>query len=144
MVRWRRWIKSFDKITIMDQDKLTNSEEKAIKLWKLCLKSEDTQMQYNTYGIRQIEKDDVLIIFKPFSSRDYIMTVMYIKDEKTNLYELHIPEKYANFVCDYFDTEMEKRMRKAENSKRAIIETSIDKLIEYEEKEYLDRTNNKK
>lgn len=141
-VRFRRWKRSIDGMTTDNHDKLTPYEEKVIRLWKICLKSEDTQMQYNTYGIRQIEKDDVLIIFKPTGNRDYIMTVMYVKGEKTNLYELHIPEKYGNTVCDYFDIEMEKRMNRAENNKRSIIETCIDQLLEQEEKSYFDNIKN--
>ena len=83
------------------------------------------------------------MIFKPAGNRDYILTIMYIRDEKQNLYELHIPEKYGNSVCDYFDTEMQKRMRRAETSKRNIIETSIDKLLEQEEKTLLDKISQK-
>jgi acyl carrier protein len=42
-------------------------------------------------------------------------------------------------VCEYFDLEMEKRMRKVENNKRSIIESDIDKLLAQEEKISMDK-----
>ena len=54
-VRWRRWRRSIDNMTNVEQGKLTPSEEKAIRLWRICLRSEDTQMQYDTSDVRQIE-----------------------------------------------------------------------------------------
>lgn len=143
MVIWRHWRRSIDNMTTVEQHKLTPSEEKAIRLWRICLRSEETQMQFDTSGVRQINKEEICITFKPAGNRDYIMTVMYIKGETQNLYELHIPEKYANTVCDYFDIEMQKRMRRTENSKRSIIESSIDKLLEQEEKVLLGKISHK-
>ena len=117
-----------------DKRKLTAYEEKAIRLLRLCLKDEDTQMAYNTNGVRQIEKEHVFIVFQPCGNQDYIMTIMDVNDNGRSLYEFHIPPKDSDDVCEYFDLEMEKRMRKVENNKRNIIESDIDKLLEQEER----------
>lgn len=132
-VYWRKWKNSLNETMVYEQRKITPYEEKAIRLWKLLLKDESTQMAYNTNGVRQIEKESVFMIFQPTGNNDYLMTLVDITDQRRSLYELHIPEKHADIVCDYFDTELEKRMKKAESDAMSLIEYDIDKLIEKEE-----------
>ena len=138
LVYWRQWQMSINN-TMTDKRKLTPYEEKAIRLWRLCLKDEDTQMAYNTNGVRQIEKEHVFIVFQPCGNQDYIMTIMDVNNDSRSLYEFHIPQKDSDDVCEYFDLEMEKRMRNVENNKRRIIETDIDKLLAQEEKIAMDK-----
>jgi hypothetical protein len=130
LVRWRKWKK---KIEPIDNITLRTFEEKSIRLWRYCLKDDETQLTYNSYGIRQIEKDDIIMIFKPNTDQNYLMTIMHVNEDKKNLYEIHIPNKHSIYVCDIFDSEMNKRMTNAENSKRLIIESDIDKLLEQQE-----------
>jgi hypothetical protein len=125
----------------IERKPITTYEGKAIRLWKILLKDEDTQMNYNTSGVRQIEKDNVLMMFQPAGNSEYLMTLFDVDDTRRSLYELRIPQKESEVVSDYFDTEMEKRMKKAENNKRSIIETDLDKLLEKEEKLLTDRKN---
>jgi hypothetical protein len=131
-VHWRQWQNSIDNTMISDKRKLTAYEEKAVKLWKLCLKDGETQMTYNTNGVRQIEKDNLLILLQPNGSH-HIMTIIDVNKLSKSLYEFHIPQKDSDSVCEYFDVEMGKRMRKTENQKRSIIETDIDRLIKNQE-----------
>jgi hypothetical protein len=138
-VYWRQWQMSINDTMTPDRRKLTPYEEKAIRLWRLCLKDEDTQMAYNTNGVRQIEKEHLFIVFQPGGNHDYIMTIMDVNDNGRSLYEFHIPQKDSDDVCEYFDLEMEKRMRKVENNKRNIIESDIDKLLAQEEKISIDK-----
>jgi len=139
LVYWRQWQMSIDDTMTSNKRKLTPYEEKAIRLWRLCLKDEDTQMAYNTNGVRQIEKEHVFIVFQPCGNQDYIMTIMDVNDNGRSLYEFHIPAKDSDDVCEYYNLEMEKRMRKAENNKRNIIESDIDKLLAQEEKISIDK-----
>lgn len=138
-VVWRRWHTSLNETMVYENRKITPYEEKAIKLWKLLLKDEDTQMSYNTIGVRQLEKENVFMIFQQTGSNDYLMTLVDINDQTRSLYELHIPDKHAEIVCDSFDIEMEKRMKKNELNALSIIEYDIDKLIEKEELAVLQR-----
>jgi hypothetical protein len=138
-VYWRKWRRSIDNRMTVERKPITTYEGKAIRLWKILLKDEDTQMNYNTSGVRQIEKDNVLMMFQPAGNSEYLMTLFDVDDTRRSLYELRIPQKESEFVSDYFDTEMEKRMKKAENNKRSIIETDLDKLLEKEEKLLTDR-----
>ena len=140
-VYWRKWRRSIDNRMTIERTQITTYEEKAIRLWKILLKDEDTQMNYNTSGVRQIEKDNVLMMFQPAGNSEYLMTLFDVDDTRRSLYELRIPQKESEVVSDYFDTEMEKRMKKAENNKRSIIETDLDKLLEKEEKLLTDRKN---
>lgn len=136
IVRWRRWRMN------PDTKLLTPYEEKAIRLWKILLKDEDTQMAYNSHGVRQIEKNNIFMIFQPTSGTDFIITLMSITDDNNkSLYEIYIPLRHASIVCDCFDDEMDRRMRKVSESKRSIIEEDIDRLIKIEEKLALSRIN---
>lgn len=133
-IKWRNLRSSVGDKMLAEKSKLTPYEEKAIRLWKILLRDEDTKMSFNNHGVRQIEKNNVFITFQESGSSDYIMTILDITDERRSLYELHIPLRQADIVSDHFDYELDKRMKKAETNKRAIIETDIDKLLEQEEK----------
>ena len=135
LVYWRQWQMSIDDTMTSNKRKLTPYEEKAIRLWRLCLKDEDTQMAYNSEGIRQIEKETLFITVTPNNSIDrYTMTIMDISGSRRSLYELHVEGKSAGVAIESFDDEMQRRMKKVENSKRKLIETDIDKLIQSQDK----------
>ena len=146
-IRWINWRKKLDSKIGPKKEPLSPFEEKAVKLWKLTIKDSDTQLAYNSWGIRQIDKENISIIFKPSGNTDYIMTIIDITDERKSIYEIHIPTKHADAVCDYFDYEMERRMREKENTKKSIIANDLDRLLEQEERELgrkkrLNRTKN--
>jgi hypothetical protein len=134
-VRWRRWKRSLDNSIKPDSSKLTPYEEKGIRLWKMVVRDEDSQMAYNSFGVRQIEKDTLFITVTPHNGSDrFTMTIMDITPNRRSLYELHFDGKPAAGAIEAFDIEMNKRMKKVENSKRNIIETDIDKLIQAQDK----------
>lgn len=124
-VRWRQWKKSLDK-RISPVDQTTSPyQDKAIRLWKLTLKDTESKLGVSTQGVRQIEKDNLLIIFQyTDSNSNSILTIM-----DNNVYELSIPPKQSITICDYFDDEMDRRMDKSVSAKRVIIETDLDKLV---------------
>ena len=124
-VKWRQWKNSFDK-RIGPEDQTTSPyQDKAIRLWKLTLKDTESKLGVNTQGVRQIEKDNLLIIFQyTDSNSNSILTIM-----DNNVYELSIPPKQSITICDYFDDEMDRRMNKSVSAKRVIIETDLDKLV---------------
>lgn len=133
LVHFRRFRRSF-KVIKPEFSKLTPFEEKGIKLWKMCLKDDNCQMAYNSYGDRQIEKNTLFITLNPHVGTDaHTMTIMDITNERRCVYELHLDGKSAKDVCQFFDEEMDKRMKKKESIKRSLIETDIDKLIEEEQ-----------
>lgn len=134
IIRYRRWKKRIDNKLSNRNNELDPLEEKSIKLWKLCLKDRSTQLTYNSSGIRQLEKEKIFLIFKP-SGSIHIMTIMDVTKDRKSVYEVHIPDGISKEICDFFDIEMEKRMRQAENNKKSIISDDIDRLIEQEEKE---------
>ena len=101
----------------------------------MVIRDEDTQMAYNSEGTRQIEKDTLFITVTPNNSIDrYTMTIMDISGSRRSLYELHVEGKSAGVAIESFDDEMQRRMKKVENSKRKLIETDIDKLIQSQDK----------
>ena len=133
-VMWRRWKRKVDSLK-PDYSIQTDYEEKGLRLWKMVIRDEDTQMAYNSEGTRQIEKDTLFITVTSNNSIDrYTMTIMDISGSRRSLYELHVEGKSAGVAIESFDDEMQRRMKKVENSKRKLIETDIDKLIQSEDK----------
>jgi hypothetical protein len=142
-VRWKRLFISLDRKMAIENHTITPYEEKAMRLWKILLRDENTQMAYNANGVRQIEKDNIFMILQSNSGSYYIMTLMDTTDMRRSLYELHIPVKHADVLADYFDDEMERRMRRVENNKRQMIESDIDTLLELEERDMVSRLEKK-
>jgi len=133
-VMWRRWKRKVDSLK-PDYSIQTNYEEKGLRLWKMVIRDEDTQMAYNSEGTRQIEKDTLFITVTSNNSIDrYTMTIMDISGSRRSLYELHVEGKSAAMAIESFDDEMQRRMKKVENNKRRLIETDIDKLIQSQDK----------
>ena len=133
-VMWRRWKRKVDSLK-PDYSIQTDYEEKGLRLWKMVIRDEDTQMAYNSEGTRQIEKDTLFITVTPNNSIDrYTMTIMDISGSRRSLYELHVEGKSAAMAIESFDDEMQRRMKKVENNKRRLIETDIDKLIQSQDK----------
>lgn len=52
--------------------------------------------------------------------------------ERKSVFEIHIPLKHSDDVCDYFDIELDRRMKEVESAKRSLIGDDIDRLIEQE------------
>jgi hypothetical protein len=124
--RWKRNIDSFRP----DDIEATTYEEKGLRLWRMVIRDESTQMAYNAEGTRQIEKGTLFITLTPSNSVNrYTMTIMDISGTRRSLYELHVEGKSAALAIESFDDEMQRRMQKVENNKRNLIETDIDKLI---------------
>ena len=133
-VMWRRWKRKVDSLK-PDYSIQTNYEEKGLRLWRMVIRDEDSQMAYNSEGTRQIEKDTLFITVTPNNSIDrYTMTIMDISGSRRSLYELHVEGKSAAMAIESFDDEMQRRMKKVENNKRRLIETDIDKLIQSQDK----------
>lgn len=129
-VHWRRWKNNLDnRITPEESRIVTPFQEKGIKLWRLCLKDTEAKLAFNTNGVRQIEKENLLLVFQHNPSGESVMTIMDINENSKNIYELNILSKQSLYVCDLFDDEMDKRMSLVESTKRQIIETDLDNLL---------------
>lgn len=125
-------MRSFNKKIYPEKEhQISPYQEKAIRLWKLLLKDRESQLGVSTYGVRQIEKGNLLMVFQVAnaSSDDSVLTIMDVASAGNNLYELHISARNAGYVCEFFDAEMDRRMSNAENKRRSIIETDLDKLL---------------
>jgi hypothetical protein len=133
-VKWRQWKKSLDKRISPVAQNTSPYQEKAIRLWKLVLKDTESKLAVNTYGVRQIDRDNLLLVFQySDGNSDSILTIMDITENGNNLYELNIPPKQSITICNYFDDEMDRRMNKVETTKRNIIETDLDKLVDFQD-----------
>ena len=107
----------------------TELQEKAIGLWKLCLKDKDTNLSSSLSNqYRQIEKRNMMIVLSPINAVDYLMTIMDVDNSKSCLYEVRIGQKMSEGIISLFDTENERRMRLGEEERRSLIFKDLDKL----------------
>ena len=83
--------------------------------------------------IRQIEKDNMVIILTPMNEQDYLMTIMDVDNNKSCLYEIRIGNKNSILLIDLFDNENEKRMLIGQKEKRDTIQNDLDKLLKQQE-----------
>lgn len=142
-VRWRRFSRRFGASMYHEKEyKISPYQEKAIRLWKMLLKDKECRLGVNSYGVRQIEKGDLLMVFQAANGAndESVLTIMDVTDNGNNLYELHISYKSSCNVCESFDNEMDRRMNDAENIRRSIIETDLDKLLRRQEDRFRNRT----
>ena len=99
----------------------------------MCLKDTEAKLAFNTNGVRQIEKENLLLVFQHNPSGESVMTIMDINENSKNIYELNILSKQSLYVCDLFDDEMDRRMFMADSAKRHMIETDLDNLVTLQE-----------
>ena len=92
LVKFHNWKQSIDSKMTNERSRISPYEEKAIRLWRMLLKDEDTKMSYNSFGVRQIEKENIFMIFQHSGNNDYIMTLMDVNETGRSLYELHFPQ----------------------------------------------------
>jgi len=132
-IKLNNFFKKIDKTVSYDNKefKINPIEEKAIKLWKLYLKDNDSYLSCSiSKGTRQIEKDNLLLLLSPQEYDDYLMTIIESERDKSQLYEVVISRKNISLVVSSFDNENEKRMSGSEDDKRNSIHIELDNLLE--------------
>jgi hypothetical protein len=135
-VRWRRFKRRFDKGLYPEKEhRISPYQEKAIRLWRMVLKDADSKLGVSSYGVRQVERENLVLVFQDFGSSndETVLTIMDTNDNGNNLYELHIGKRHAILVCEAFDDEMDRRMNRAESAKRLLIESDLDHLLQTQE-----------
>lgn len=121
------------------KDRVTESREshdnlpiqvKSAKLWKLLLRDAGSVISCSMVNkIRQIERDNMLIIMSPLNEMDSMMTIMDVDNNKSCLYEIRFGNKSSSTLIELFDTENERRMLIGQSEKRESIHNDLDKLL---------------
>jgi hypothetical protein len=112
-------------------------QTKSIKLWKLLLRDDKSQISCSLGNrIRQVEKDNMLLILAPINQQDYQLTIMDVDNIKSCLYEIPMYSKLSEVLIEVFDNENEKRMLEGQLEKKQSIHNDLDKLIS-QQQEYL-------
>lgn len=105
-------------------------QNKSIRLWKLLLRDELSQISCSLGNrIRQIEKDNMLLILSPMNQVEYQLTIMDVDSTKSCFYEIPIGSKLSETIIELFDVENERRMSIGQNEKKLSIHNDLDKLI---------------
>lgn len=138
-LNFKKWLIKLDGKITLEQNKLNSFQIKAFQLWKLTLKDKTSILDYSAISrVRQIEKNDMLLIFYP-GSQNWTLVIIDNNKGKKNLYEVQIPATQSTELCNFFDEENEKRMRLRENEKRDIIHEDLDYLIK-KQQQHLEKT----
>lgn len=134
-VRWRVFMRRFRPSLYPEKEyRISPYQEKAIRLWRMTLKDPNSRLGVNTYGVRQVDRENLVIMFQDFGAGDdSFLTIMDTNDNGNNLYELHISKRHAAMVCEAFDSEMDRRMSRVESAKRLLIESDLDNLLRSQE-----------
>jgi hypothetical protein len=121
------------------KDKVTESRDshdnlpiqvKSAKLWKLLLRDSGSVISCSMVNkIRQIERDNMLIIMSPLNEMDSMMTIMDVDNNKSCLYEIRFGNRSSSNLIELFDTENERRMLLGQSEKRESIHNDLDKLL---------------
>ena len=107
---------------------------KSFRLWKLLLKDQDSVISCSMIDkVRQIERDNMIVLLSPMNEVDHLMTIMDVDDNKSCLYEIRFSNKSSQNLIDLFDTENEKRMLQGQSEKRESIHNDLDKLLKQQE-----------
>ena len=130
-VRWRRFRRSFDKkISPSATAQPSPYQEKGIRLWRYALKDKDSRLGISTHGVRQVERGNILLLHQlGEGNSDSVLTIIDVREEGNNIYEMHMQARQSQAICHMFDEEMDKRMSIVETAKRAKIETDLDELV---------------
>ena len=112
-------------------------QTKSVKLWKLLLRDDKSQISCSLGNrIRQVEKDNMLLILSPINQQDYQLTIMDVDNMKSCLYEIPMYSRLAEVLIEVFDDENERRMLEGQLEKKQSIHNDLDKLIS-QQQEYL-------
>lgn len=107
---------------------------KSAKLWKLLLRDAGSVISCSMVNkIRQIERDNMLIIMSPLNEMDSMMTIMDVDNNKSCLYEIRFGNRSSSTLIELFDTENERRMLLGQSEKRESIHNDLDKLLKQQE-----------
>jgi hypothetical protein len=116
-------------------------QTKSIKLWKLLLRDDESQISCSLGNrIRQIEKDNMLLILSPINQLDFQLTIMDVDNNKSCLYEIPIYSRISDNLIEVFDNENERRMNLGQSEKRQSIHNDLDKLISQQQESLKRRT----
>ncbi len=116
-------------------------QTKSIRLWKLLLRDGDSQISCSLGNrIRQIEKDNMLLILSPVNQIDFQLTIMDVDNNKSCLYEIPVHSKFSENLIEIFDIENERRMNLGQSEKRQSIHNDLDKLIFQQEQVLKNKT----
>lgn len=126
---WNNWKIRIDNKTY----DLDVHQKNAIALWNLCLNDKEAQLYCSFLTLkRQIEKEFLLITLISKGGRHNEMTIIDLTNGNHNCFNIAFNEKVEDIVLDLkddFDTEMERRVRSIEFSKKEIMRKDLESLV---------------
>lgn len=130
---FRKWINYKSKRSNIISGYKTNDPliEKSIQIWKLCVKQKNSELHFSYLSkARQVKLGEYFLMFTEVGYERGIIKVHYNSEGCSSYYECYIKKNHLEDVVDYFDLEVEKRMRVIENQNKSKVISSLDSLIQ--------------
>jgi hypothetical protein len=135
-VEFNSWFNKIDNKMTVGNHKLSSMQEKAVKLWRICLKEKNCKLDCSISSRqRQIESGKILIVLTPGGTDYSTMSIFDGTDNaKCNFYEVSIPQPHLDQIYQQFDDMVYRRMSNKEQKNREMVEEVFDTMISKQEK----------
>jgi hypothetical protein len=135
-IEFNSWFYKIDKKMTVGHHELNSMQSKAVKLWRLCLKDKNCNLQCSISNKqRQVESGKILIVLTPGGVDHSTMSIFDGTDNaKCNFYEAVIPQPHLEQICQQFDDLVLRRMENKEQKNRDMVEEVFDTMISRQEK----------
>jgi hypothetical protein len=130
---FRKWIRfkyKYSKISMTTKIEAP-LVERGIKIWKICVRDKKSELNYSLLSkIRQVKLDNFYLVFTEDAYERGTIRIYNFNESCSSYFECYITKINFEEVADFFDTEVEKRVRITDNNNKNILIDNMDKIIE--------------
>lgn len=128
---FRKWIK-FQRSKNNKKRSLDSPlSEKCIQIWKLCVKQKNSELLFSYISkSRQVLFEDFYLIFTEDEYERGTIRFYNNKNGCNSYFECYVNKNNFEDVAEYFDLEIEKRMRVIDNSNKNKVLSNMNEIIQ--------------
>lgn len=105
--------------------------ERGIKIWRLCVRDKKSELNYSLVSkIRQVKLNNFYLVFTEDEFERGTIRIYNTDKSCSSYFECYITKNHFEEVADFFDIEVEKRVRIADNLNKSILIDNMDNIIE--------------
>jgi hypothetical protein len=130
---FRKWINFKYKYSKIGKKRIINQPltDRGIKIWKICTKDKRSELNFSYISkARQIKLGELYLIFTEDEYERGTIKIYNNTSGCNSYFECYINKNNFEDVADYFDLEVEKRIRVIDNHNKNKVLHSMDELIE--------------
>ena len=130
---FRKWIKFKYKYSKMSMTPIIEGPliDRGIKIWKICVRDKKSELNFSPVSkIRQVKLDNFYLVFTEDGYERGTIRVYNFNESCSSYFECYITKNNFEDVADFFDIEVEKRIRITDNNNKNNLINNMDKIIE--------------